>query len=138
MGRLIHNLKTGKENQTLPFQGGTRNMTTKISKYMLAAMAALVTLMATSAAYAQAASPEVAKAENARWYALAAALGLGIAAFGGALGQGRAAAAALDGIARNPGASDKLFTPMILGLALIESLVIYSLLIAFLLYGKIG
>jgi len=138
MGRLIHNLKTGTKNQTLPFQGGTRNMTTKISKYMLAAMAALVTLMATSAAYAQAASPEVAKAENARWYALAAALGLGIAAFGGALGQGRAAAAALDGIARNPGASDKLFTPMILGLALIESLVIYSLLIAFLLYGKIG
>jgi F-type H+-transporting ATPase subunit c len=137
MGRLIHNIKTGKETKT-SFEGGTRNMTTKISKYMLAAMAALVTLMATSAAYAQAASPEVAKAENARWYAMAAALGLGIAAFGGALGQGRAAAAALDGIARNPGASDKLFTPMILGLALIESLVIYSLLIAFLLYGKLG
>lgn len=113
-------------------------MTTKLSKYMLAAMAALMTLMVTSAAYAQSASPDVAKAENARWYALAAALGLGIAAFGGALGQGRAAAAALDGIARNPGASDKLFTPMILGLALIESLVIYSLLIAFLLYGKIS
>ena len=48
-----------------------------------------------------------------------------------------AAAAALDGIARNPGASDKIFTPMILGLALIESLVIYSLLISFLLYFKI-
>ena len=63
-------------------------MTTKLSKYMLAAMAALMTLMVTSAAYAQSASPEVAKAENARWYALAAALGLGIAAFGGALGQG--------------------------------------------------
>jgi F-type H+-transporting ATPase subunit c len=94
--------------------------------------------MATSAAYAQAASPEVAKAENSRWYAIAAALGLGIAAFGGALGQGRTATAALDGIARNPGASDKLFTPMILGLALIESLVIYSLLIAFLLYGKVS
>ena len=59
-------------------------MTTKLSKYMLAAMAALMTLMVTSAAYAQSASPEVAKAENARWYALAAALGLGIAAFGGA------------------------------------------------------
>ena len=58
-------------------------MTTKLSKYMLAAMAALMTLMVTSAAYAQSASPEVAKAENARWYALAAALGLGIAAFGG-------------------------------------------------------
>ena len=69
--------------------------------------------------------------------AIGAGLGLGIAAFGGALGQGRTAAAALEGIARNPGASDKIFTPMILGLALIESLVIYMLVIAFLLAGKI-
>ncbi len=67
---------------------------------------------------------------------LAAGLGLGIAAFGGALGQGRAAAAALEGIARNPNASDKLFTPMILGLALIESLVIYSLVIALMLVTR--
>ena len=54
------------------------------------------------------------------WIALAAGLGIGIAAFGGALGQGRAAAAALDGIARNPGAQPKIFTPMMIGLALIE------------------
>jgi len=63
--------------------------------------------------------------------AMAAGLAIGIAALGGALGQGKAAAAALEGIARNPNASDKLFTPMILGLALIESLVIYALFIAF-------
>jgi F-type H+-transporting ATPase subunit c len=69
---------------------------------------------------------------------LAAALSIAVAAFGGALGQGRAAAAALEGIARNPGASDKLFVPMLLGLALIESLVIYALLIAFNLAGKMG
>jgi F-type H+-transporting ATPase subunit c len=68
---------------------------------------------------------------------LACGLGIAIAAFGGALGQGRAAAAALDGIARNPGASGKIFMPMILGLALIESLVIYSLIISILLMGKI-
>ncbi|MCA9670568.1 MAG: F0F1 ATP synthase subunit C [Myxococcales bacterium] len=68
---------------------------------------------------------------------IACGLGIGIAAFGGALGQGRAASAALDGIARNPGASGKIFTPMILGLALIESLVIYSLIISILLLGKI-
>jgi len=61
----------------------------------------------------------------------AAALALGLAAAIGALAQGRATAAALEGIARNPGAADKIFTPMILGLALIESLVIYVLLIAF-------
>jgi len=63
--------------------------------------------------------------------AIAAALAIGIAAFGGSLGQGRAAAAALEGIARNPNASGKLFVPMILGLALIESLVIYALVIVF-------
>ncbi len=54
----------------------------------------------------------------------AACLALGIAILGGALGQGRAASAAFDGICRNPSAAGKVFTPMILGLALIESLVI--------------
>jgi F-type H+-transporting ATPase subunit c len=72
------------------------------------------------------------------WIALAAGLAIGVAAFGGALAQGRAAGTALDGIARNPGASGKIMTPMILGLALIESLVIYALVIAFMLLGKIG
>jgi len=80
---------------------------------------------------------EVAKLGAGAWIAIAAGLGIAIAAFGGALGQARAAATALEGIARNPGAADKLFTPMILGLALIESLVIYALIIAFLLVGKI-
>lgn len=69
--------------------------------------------------------------------ALGAGLGIGIAAFGGALGQGRAAASALEGIARNPEASGKVMTPMIIALALIESLVIYALVIAFMLLGKI-
>jgi F-type H+-transporting ATPase subunit c len=69
--------------------------------------------------------------------ALAAGLAIGIAAAGCGLGQGRAGAAALEGIARNPNASDKLFTPMILVLALIESLAIYALVIAILLLGKV-
>jgi len=72
-----------------------------------------------------------------KYVALASGLGIAIAAFGGALGQGRASAAALEGIARNPGASQSVSTPMILGLALIESLVIYSLLISFLLVFKL-
>ena len=97
-------------------------------------------IMAISAvAFAQTASPDVAaqtKADLSKWAALAGGLGIAIAAFGGALGQGRAAAAALDGIARNPSAADKLFTPMILGLALIESLVIYALIISFVLVFK--
>ena len=69
--------------------------------------------------------------------ALGAGLAIGIAAAGCGIGQGRAGAAALDGIARNPNASDKLFTPMILVLALIESLAIYALVIAIMLLGKI-
>ncbi len=69
--------------------------------------------------------------------ALGAGLGIGIAAFGGALGQGKAAAAALEGIARNPEASGKVMTPMIVGLALIESLVIYALVISLMLMGEI-
>lgn len=69
--------------------------------------------------------------------AISAGFAIGLAAFGGALGQSRAAAAALEGIARNPGAAGKVQTPMIIALALIESLVIYALVIAFLLQGKI-
>jgi len=69
--------------------------------------------------------------------ALGSGLGIGIAAGIGGLGQGRATAAALSGIARNPGAAARIQTPMIIGLALIESLVIYALAITFLLQAKI-
>ncbi len=61
----------------------------------------------------------------------AMAIALGIAAVGGTLAQGKAISAALDGIARNPSAQDKIFTPMILGLAFIESLVIFTLVYKF-------
>ncbi len=72
------------------------------------------------------------------WTAMAQAIAIGVAAFGGALGQGNAARAALEGIARNPDASGRIFTPFILALALIESLVIYALVIAFVLNGSYG
>lgn len=62
---------------------------------------------------------------------IGAALAIGLAAFGGSLGQGKTAAAALEGIARNPSAQGKIFVPMIIGLALIESLVLYAFVIAF-------
>lgn len=62
---------------------------------------------------------------------LGAGLAIGVAAFGGSLGQGKAAASALEGIARNPAASGKIFVPMIISLALIESLVLYAFVIAF-------
>ncbi|MEM4408455.1 MAG: ATP synthase F0 subunit C [Candidatus Caldarchaeum sp.] len=69
--------------------------------------------------------------------AIASGFGIGIAAGLGALGQARATASALSGIARNPGAAARIQTPMIIGLALIESLVIYALAITFLLQAKI-
>ena len=69
--------------------------------------------------------------------AIGAGIAIGVAAAGGGIGQGLAVSSALEGIARNPSASDKIFTPMIIGLALIESLVIYGLVIAFILQGKI-
>ncbi len=60
---------------------------------------------------------------------LGAGLGVGLAAFGAAGGQGKAAAAALDGIARNPSAGGKMFVPLVLSLALMESLVILAFLV---------
>ena len=58
-------------------------------------------------------------------------IGFAIAAGMGALGQGRIGASAVEGAARNPGAAGRIQTMMILGLALIESLVLFALLIAF-------
>ena len=109
----------------------------KFGKILVSVGAAMVTMLVTASAFAQEAAGATAFNDRDKILGLAAGLGIGIAAFGGALGQGRAAAAALDGIARNPGASDKIFTPMILGLALIESLVIYSLIISILLLNKV-
>ena len=59
--------------------------------------------------------------------------GFGLAATGGACGQGAAIKAACEGIARNPDASGKISQSLILGLAFIESLVIYALLVALIL-----
>ncbi len=65
-------------------------------------------------------------------------IGLAIAAFGGALGQSNAIAKAVDAVARQPEAGARIQGMMIIGLALIETLVIYMLLICFMWGGKIG
>lgn len=69
--------------------------------------------------------------------ALAAGLAVGLPTFGAALGQGRATAAAMESIGRNPNSADRIFTPMIIGLALMEALGLYGLVIAFLLQLKV-
>jgi F-type H+-transporting ATPase subunit c len=64
-------------------------------------------------------------------------LGLGIAAFGCGMGQGKLAASAMESIGRNPNSANQLFVPMIIGLAFVESLTLYSLVMSVLLLGKI-
>ena len=111
------------------------------TKFLFTSFSTIVTLLVLAgSAFAQdaAAIKTQGLASNYGLIALAAGLGIGIAALGGGIGQGRAAAAALDGIARNPGAAGQIRGPMILGLALIESLVIYALIIALLLVLKVG
>jgi len=74
-----------------------------------------------------------------KWIAIAAAFALAIASAVCGLAQGNALKAAADGISRNPGAADSIRGLLIIGLAFIESLAIYVLLIAFvLLFTKWG
>jgi F-type H+-transporting ATPase subunit c len=69
--------------------------------------------------------------------AAASAIGIGIAALGTGIGMGLGIGRAVEGIARNPEASGKIMTTMIVGLALIESLAIYTLVVVLiLLYAK--
>jgi len=69
--------------------------------------------------------------------AIACGFAIGVGALGTGLGMGHAINGALQGTARNPEAGGKIMTTMIIGLALIESLCIYALLICFMLLGKI-
>lgn len=71
-----------------------------------------------------------------KWGVIGAAFVLGISAAAGAMGQAKAIAAAVEGIARNPSAAGPIRLAMIIGLALIESLVIYALVIAFVIQAK--
>lgn len=112
-----------------------------MKKFLFTLATALFAVPAFAQDAATATATEAVKASytsgTAGLIALAAGVCLAVAAIGGAFGQGKAAAAALDGIARNPAAAGKIQTPLILSLAFIESLVIYALIIAFQLVGKI-
>jgi len=90
-------------------------------------------LMTSMSVFAQAGAEVVGDNANSvsKYRALAAGIGFAIAVFGGALGQSRIGASACEGAARNPGAAGRIQTMMILGLALIESLVLFALLVVF-------
>ena len=104
------------------------------SKKLALAVAAFTTLLSSSAFAQEAGSSNAFDVQSMA--AIGAGIAIGLAVLGGATGQGRAAAAALEGISRNPGAAPRIQTPMILGLALIESLVLFAFAIAFLLQDK--
>ncbi|MFN3740075.1 MAG: ATP synthase F0 subunit C [Thermodesulfovibrionales bacterium] len=61
--------------------------------------------------------------------ALGCAIGIGLAALGTGIGQGIGLSRACEGVARNPGVSGKIMTTLIIGLAMIESLAIYALVV---------
>ena len=65
-------------------------------------------------------------------------MGVGLAAVGSGIGLGRAVGSAMEAIGRQPEASGKIMTSMIIGAALIEALTIYALVVFFLMFGMIG
>lgn len=97
----------------------------------------LAVLLLPLAAGAQEAGSEAAAASNTWGYALGAGIAIGLAAFGCGIGQGLTASNTTAGIARNPGAAGQMFTPFILGMVLIESIAIYGLVVAILLWLSI-
>ena len=96
-------------------------------------------------AFAEEAAAAGGKSSNVFYYAMAAiaaGIGVGIGALGCGIGQGMGTAKACEGIARNPGASGQITTSLIIGLAMIESLTIYALFVAFIIiflnpFGKL-
>jgi F-type H+-transporting ATPase subunit c len=100
----------------------------KKASMFLSALAGLVLLA--PAAFAQGSEGAAAGAGKGA-LVIAAIFGVGIAAFGCGLGQGRIGAAAQEGIARNPGAAKSMFIPMILALAFVETLVLLTFVTVF-------
>ena len=103
-------------------------------RFVLSLMFGFLVLGLASPLYAQEAAGAAADNGLVQWSIITAGFALGIAALGGALGQGRAAASAAEAIARNPGAAGEIRGALILSLVLIESLVIYVLLISLILF----
>jgi len=106
-------------------------------KRFIAGMCGMLLFGTASAALAADGSAQAAGLWSFFGIAIACGFGIGVAAMGTGLGMGNAINGALQGTARNPEASGKIMTTMIIGLALIESLCIYALLICFILVFKI-
>ena len=107
-----------------------------MSKRTVLTLALVVAAGAFAPVFAQepAVAPAAGKADIVRWAVITAGFALAFAAGLGALAQGRGVSAAAEAIARNPGAAGDIRGALILGLVLIESLVIYVLLISLILF----
>ena len=109
-------------------------MEDSVSRRALMLAMVMVAFAFVSPLHAQEAAAGGKNPEIVRWGIITAGFALAIAAAFGALGQSRAIAAAVEGIARNPSASGEIRGNLILGLVLIESLVIYVLLVSLILF----
>ena len=106
----------------------------RTSRLLLSLCVTFVVLGLASPAFAQEAQAASGGSAAVQWSIITAGFALAIAALGAALGQGKAVASAAEAIARNPGAAGEIRGALILGLVLIESLVIYVLLISLILF----
>jgi F-type H+-transporting ATPase subunit c len=109
----------------------------RIFAFML--LVSIVLMLAAPVIAEEAAKPAAAEPSSAKlsYYALAAlgcAIGIGLAALGTGIGQGLGLSGACEGVARNPGASGKITTTLIIGLAMIESLAIYALVVVLIVF----
>ncbi len=101
-----------------------------MKKYSTAFLMLFMVAGALSAAFAGEGSDMLAKAVFYGGVAIGAGIAIGAAAGGGAAGLGNAIRGVLEGMARNPNMGGKLLTTMFIGMALIETFVLYGLLIA--------
>ena len=105
-----------------------------MKKWMMLGLLAMGSLLLAHPAFAQEAAPKMITGFGFfSAIVLAAGLGVGFAALGCGVGMGHGIRGACEGVARNPEVSGKITVTMILGLALIESLTIYALVIALIL-----
>jgi len=102
-----------------------------MKKFAVLVLTLSLILVAAVAFAAEGAAAPAAAPAGGLTAAVAALFAIAIAAFGGSIGMGLSISRAVEGIARNPEASGKIMTTMIIGLALIESLAIYTLVIIF-------
>ena len=84
------------------------------------------------------AAPEGGGGPHDGMFAIAMVVGAGLAALGCGIGQGKAVAAAMDGLARNPGAWKTMSTPFLMGIAFVEALTLFVWVLAILVYGAMG